>query len=122
MKNSYSGCLLQPPAQLYPLFSVQKVSDFSFFSVELLLLVVSLTRQSQSRNEPLTRELFFFFFFFMCVAAVPDKEVSMSVRSVDWDFQNINKLHRLKILIIRVEPAVNDAESVPFVFTPPDVR
>lgn len=57
--------------------------------------------------------------FFFFVATVPDKEVSYERQICGLGFQNINKPHRLKILIIWVEPAINDAKSPPFVFTPP---
>ena len=59
---------------------------------------------------------------FFLVATVPDKEGSYERQICGSGVQNINKPHRLKILIIWVEPAVNDAKSVRFVSTHPKVR
>ena len=97
---------------------------FFVFPMELLLLVISLTWQSQSWNEPLTRELFvcgfFFFFFFFCHHSWQESQYACQICGVG--LQNINKPYRMKILIFQVEPAVNDAKYVPFVFTRPNVH
>lgn len=55
------------------------------------------------------------------MATVPDKEVSYERQICGLGFQNINKPHRLKILIIWVEPAVNDAVTDAFCFHSPQM-